>query len=301
MGIQSLGYVVIQTTVPDQWDTFLTDIVGARRAGQDGGAQLYRIDDRVFRFRIETGSEEVLVAGGFAVGSEAELDMLASKLRAAGHPVSPIDAASRGAKAAFRTTDPAGNHIELYHGNAKSDAAFQSPAGVSGFITGALGMGHVVVAAPNFAETLSFYTEILGLGKTDMPRFFLMGGPDDPGTGFAFLHGSNGRHHCIALGEMPLPPSKCIHIMLEMATMMDVGKCYDRMRIAKIPVSATLGRHVNDEMTSFYVQTPSGFDLEIGCDGLVIDPASWETTQHDRISEWGHVWSWQAAMEAAQG
>jgi 3,4-dihydroxy-9,10-secoandrosta-1,3,5(10)-triene-9,17-dione 4,5-dioxygenase len=288
MGIQSLGYVVIQTTVPDEWDVFLTKVVGAEAAGQDGDAQLYRIDDRAFRFRIEPGSEEAFVAGGFTVGSEAELDALSSKLRTARHPVSSIDAASRGAKAAFRTTDPAGNHVELYYGDAKSDAAFRSPTGVSGFVT-------------NFAETLTFYTEILGLGKTDMPRFFLMGGPDDPGTGFAFLHGSNGRHHSIALGEMPPPPSGCIHIMLEMATMMDVGKCYDRMRLAKVPVSATLGRHVNDEMTSFYVQTPSGFDLEIGCDGLVIDPARWETTQHDRISEWGHVWAWQAAMEAAQG
>ena len=68
------------------------------------------------------------------------------------------------------------------------------------------------------------------------------------------------------------------------------------------PESATLGKHTNDEMTSFYMQTPSGFDLEVGCDGLVIDPASWEPTAHKTISEWGHEWAWQKAMaeEAAK-
>ena len=71
------------------------------------------------------------------------------------------------------------------------------------------------------------------------------------------------------------------------------------MRVRGIPESASLGLHTNDEMTSFYMQTPSGFDLEVGCDGLVIDPASWEATAHTSISEWGHVWAWQKAMAEA--
>jgi 3,4-dihydroxy-9,10-secoandrosta-1,3,5(10)-triene-9,17-dione 4,5-dioxygenase len=50
----------------------------------------------------------------------------------------------------------------------------------------------------------------------------------------------------------------------------------------------------------FYVQTPGGFDLEIGCDSLVIDPASWQTTKHEAISIWGHEWAWQKAMKEAQ-
>ena len=64
--------------------------------------------------------------------------------------------------------------------------------------------------------------------------------------------------------------------------------------------SATLGSHYNDETTGFYVQTPSGFDLEIGCDSLVIDPASWEVTKHVGISVWGHEWAWQKAMKDQQ-
>jgi glutaconate CoA-transferase subunit A len=42
---------------------------------------------------------------------------------------------------------------------------------------------------------------------------------------------------------------------------------------------------------------PAAFDLEIGCDSLVIDPASWEVTKHIGISIWGHEWAWQKAMK----
>ena len=117
--------------------------------------------------------------------------------------------------------------------------------------------------------------------------------------GFAFMHADNGRHHSIAIAEMPVPPSRCVHLMLEMKTMADVGRCHDRMRLAGVPESATLGRHVNDQTFGFYMQTPGGFDMEIGCDPLVIDPRSWETTAHLQPSEWGHEWAWQRAMREA--
>ena len=38
----------------------------------------------------------------------------------------------------------------------------------------------------------------------------------------------------------------------------------------KVKMSATLGRHVNDKMLSFYMKTPGGFDIEFGCEGLEV-------------------------------
>ena len=76
---------------------------------------------------------------------------------------------------------------------------------------------------------------------------------------------------------------------------------FNEMRAAKVPESATLGRHVNDQTFGFYMQTPGGFDLEIGCDPLVIDPESWVPTAHLQPSEWGHLWAWQKALEEQQG
>lgn len=303
MGIKALGYVVITTTKPAEWDRFLTDVVGVMRGeSAEEGVAHYRIDDRPFRFRIERGDGDRLTAAAYEVGDAAELADVRAKVVAVGRPVedgSPHAAAARGVAAFFRTSDPAGNGLEFFHGDSRDDVAFVSPAGVSGFVTGDMGMGHAVFAAPNFDETHAFYKAI-GFGDTDIPRFKFSDDPADPGMGFAFMHADNGRHHSVALGQMPVPPSACVHLMLEMKTQSDVGKCYDRMRLNKVPESATIGRHINDQTFGFYMQTPSGFDLEIGADPLVIDPDNWVPTAHLQPSEWGHVWAWQTAAEDAQ-
>ena len=303
MGIKALGYVVVETAKPEEWGRFLTELVGAMRVdGAAGGAALYRVDDRVFRFRVQPGDREWFVVAGYEVESRAALDALAGKVAAAGRPVewaSLEDAESRGADALFRTTDPAGNGLELYCGDARTGAPFVSPIGVPEFVTGDMGMGHAVFSAPNFDETIAFHCDVLGFHQTDMPRFPLFG-PEGPSMGFAFLHADNGRHHSIAFGEGPIPPSGAVHIMLELPTLIEVGKAHDRMKRMGYAESATLGRHVNDETTGFYVQTPSGFDLEIGCDSVVIDPTTWQTTRHEAISVWGHEWAWQKAMKQQQ-
>lgn len=304
MAIKELGYVVIETAKGAQWREFLTNVAGVMIAGNSAdGADHYRIDDRPFRFRIEQADAERLAAAAYEIDTREALDALAARIEAAGQKVQNGDnagSAARRVEAYFRTSDPAGNGLEFFVGNARDAVEFVSPQGVSGFVTAEMGMGHAVFSAPDFPATHAFYRDVIGFHDTDLPVFHLMG-PEGPPMHFAFMHADNGRHHSVALGEGPPAPSGCIHLMLEMRDMMDVGKCYDRMRLAGVPESATLGRHTNDEMTSFYMQTPSGFDLEIGCDGLVIDPARWEATSHKTISEWGHVWAWQKAMEASGG
>lgn len=300
MAIRALGYVVIATTKMDEWDRYLTETVGVMRADDPGdGAAHYRIDDRPFRFRIEPGPRDELLAAAYELSDVAAFERLKQAIAAAGRAVedgSAADAATRGVRAFFRTSDPAGNGLEFYHGDSRDAVAFVSPAGVKAFVTGDMGMGHAVFAAPGFDEVHAFYTDVVGFHDTDIPRFHFSPDPADPGMGFAFMHADNGRHHSIAIGQGEVPPSRCIHLMLEMQDLADVGRCHDRMRRAGIEESATLGMHVNDQMTSFYMRTPAGFDLEIGCDPLVIDPATWVPTAHQQISEWGHVWTWQKAM-----
>jgi 3,4-dihydroxy-9,10-secoandrosta-1,3,5(10)-triene-9,17-dione 4,5-dioxygenase len=303
MGVKALGYVVVETAQPEKWDEFLTQVAGVMRAADAGdGAAQYRIDQRPFRFRIVPSSRDWFAAAGYEVKDRAALDALAASIAAAGRAVewlSADEAALRCVDALFATSDPAGNGLEFYCGDSAADTPFVSPLGVPSFVTGDMGMGHAVFSAPNFDETLAFYCDVVGFHQTDMPRFHLMG-PDAPSMGFAFLHADNGRHHSIAFGEGPVPPSGAVHVMLEYPNLIEVGKAHDRMKRLGYPESATLGSHFNDETTGFYVQTPSGFDLEIGCDSLVIDPATWQTTRHEGISVWGHEWAWQKAMKEAQ-
>lgn len=304
MAIKALGYLVVATTEPNGWDRFLTGMVGAMAAGQaPQGARLYRVDDRPFRFWIENGSEEKLKAAAYEVADAGEFEALKARILAVGRMVedgTSDEAAARGVTAFFRTTDPAGNGLEFFHGDSKADTPFVSPIGVPEFITGDMGMGHAVFCAPDFDTSVRFYRDVVGFHETDMPRFYFAGGADDPGMGFAFLHADNGRHHSIALGEGPVPPSHCVHVMLELPSLVEVGKAHDRMKAMGYVESATFGQHYNDETVGFYVRTPSGFDLEIGCDSLVIDPACWEVTNHTGISIWGHEWAWQKALKEAQ-
>ncbi|MBK6296669.1 MAG: VOC family protein [Sphingomonadales bacterium] len=305
MGVQALGYVVIETAQPEKWNHFLTEMAGAMRAedAADGAAQ-YRIDERPFRFRIEPSNREWFKAAAYRVTDRKALEHMANVIEAAGRAISHLDNSEvelRQVVAAFRTTDPAGNGLEFYCGDSIADSPFISPLGISNFVTGDMGMGHAVFSAPNFEETVAFYRNVIGFHETDMPRFYFAGGgANDPGMGFAFMHADNGRHHSIALGEGPIPPSGCVHLMLELRNLVEVGKAHDRMKRLGYAESATLGQHFNDETVGFYVQTPSGFDLEIGCDSLIIDPATWNVTKHEGISIWGHEWAWQKALKEQQ-
>ena len=48
-------------------------------------------------------------------------------------------------------------------------------------------------------------------------------------------------------------------------------------------------RHTNDHMTSFYAHSPSGFFVEYGWGGRVIDPGTWQAHEtFDGPSLWGH-------------
>jgi 3,4-dihydroxy-9,10-secoandrosta-1,3,5(10)-triene-9,17-dione 4,5-dioxygenase len=43
-------------------------------------------------------------------------------------------------------------------------------------------------------------------------------------------------------------------------------------------------------MVSFYVRTPGGWDLEVGCDGMVVDDTSYTAEEITADSYWGHRW-----------
>ena len=76
--------------------------------------------------------------------------------------------------------------------------------------------------------------------------------------------------------------------MVEAATLDDVGYALERHHDSGTPISSGLGRHTNDRMLSFYSRSPSGFDVEFGFGGLLVDEATWTVAQVSRPSFWGH-------------
>jgi extradiol dioxygenase len=106
------------------------------------------------------------------------------------------------------------------------------------------------------------------------------------GLSLRFLH-CNPRHHTIALSAAPGLVG-IHHLMLEVEQINDVGRALDIVNERRIPLAMTLGRHTNDHMTSFYVRTPSGFEIEYGTGGRLIDDDHWELETYDAMSLWGH-------------
>ncbi len=52
---------------------------------------------------------------------------------------------------------------------------------------------------------------------------------------------------------------------------------------------ATLGRHPNDLITSFYMHTPSDILVEYGWGGVEVDDATWQPHEMTSVgSFWGH-------------
>ena len=64
---------------------------------------------------------------------------------------------------------------------------------------------------------------------------------------------------------------------------------YDLAQLEEGRVAYTLGRHTNDYMTSYYSHSASGFFVEYGWGGRVIDPNPWQPDEtFDGPSFWGH-------------
>ena len=298
--IRSLGYLRIAATDTGAWRDFGSQILGMTVGrGPEPDAVYLRMDDFPARFVIVPGERDGLIAAGWEVAGEAGLAALAGTLEGGGVPVkegSAEELASRRVARLLVFDDPSGGRHEVFCGAALDARPAFPPYGVR-FVTGDLGMGHVVLpAGDDHAAALDFWTGLLGFRLRDtmaMPPELFGRPPGGPPAMMRFL-GCNARHHSLALAPMT-SPSGIVHVMIEVASLDEVGRAMDRCARRGGTQSATLGRHANDQMVSFYLRTPGGFDIEYGTDGLLVDDASWISRQTTAISLWGHSFAPGAA------
>jgi len=294
-----LGYVGIGAPDPAAWLRFATSICGLMPArilpgagpvrapafdasgiGPDGTAYL-KMDDRQWRVAVHPHSEPSLEYVGFELLSAASFDRAIDAIAHRGGKLregTREEVIARGVGRLAVLDDPSGHRIELFCSPLR-DRDFLSPHGTK-FLTGALGMGHVVLYVSDVAAALDFYRNVLGFERSDYMNF----GPG--GMGIHFLR-CTARHHSVALLQVGAP-SGIQHLMFETTTLDDVGKALDRAMRAGIRITSGLGRHRNDETVSFYMQGPSGFDVEIGWDGVLVDDSWCENEFGGGGDVWGH-------------
>lgn len=296
-----LGYVGVFAKDPTSWHEFGTGVCGLAPAlippgprangiptpapeaeGRDAEGNLFlKMDDRQWRLAIHPSEADGLAYLGFEIPSEIEFALALESISSKGVAIREGTAEERQLRSVASLAvleDPAGHRLELFS-TPIIDQPFRSESEID-FLTGDLGMGHVVLYVPRIEPALDFYRDILGFKRTDFMNF----GPG--GMGIHFLRCTR-RHHSVALLQIG-DVSGLQHLMLEATSLDGVGRAIDRAKKAGVEIASTLGRHRNDKTVSFYMKGPSGFEVEIGWDGLLVDEDWVEHEFAGGGDDWGH-------------
>ena len=291
MTVQALGYVGIRAKGLDDWAAYGTRLLGLQRIDRSRSTLAFRMDDRKQRIIVDADGGDGIGFFGWEVADAAVLDALAARLELNGIMVARGSAAladERRVKDLIVFNDPVGNRLEAVYGSETTSDPFLPGRSISGFRTGPLGLGHVVLHVENVEAVLAFYRDILGFRLSD---FYF-----HPFTAF-FLH-VNPRHHSLAFVQTG--KNAVHHMMMELFSFDDVGQGYDLATAEEGRLATTLGRHTSDFLTSFYTWTPSDFMVEYGWGGRSIDPATWQAFERkEGPSMWGHERTWLAPEQRA--
>ena len=283
IGVTELGYIGLDVGDLGAWRALASDILGMEFVEDAVGARL-RMDYWHQRIVLHQGAADDLRYAGFRVsgpetfwGMQRQLKELGVKFEVA----SPAETEARHVLEFLKLEDPTGLPVEIFHGpQVDYHAPFRPGRGMHGkFRVGAQGLGHMIIGEKGIAASERFYREALGMRGSVDARFELGGQSIAP----MFLH-CNERQHTIAFG-IPGSSKRLQHFMVEVDTLNDVGQAYELARERKAPILMDLGCHQNDQMVSFYMQTPSGFFCEYGWGGR----SSLAQSEYNvRGDVWGH-------------
>lgn len=283
-----LGYVLIETERLDDWQHFACEGLGLHGDRLSPDLLALRLDDRERRIIIQRGPAEDAIALGWEADNPSALAQMQAHLVANGVMLdtgTPAMADERGVDRLFGFAGRKGLRHEFFAGAKRTN---QPLAGkVSSFVTGAGGLGHAALFTREPEAMTAELQRLLGARLSDTISDRLMGLEME----FSFLH-LNERHHSLAIAAtkgVRIDPvrTRVQHLMLEAATLCDVGDAYRRCKDLGIPIAMGMGQHPNDKGLSFYAVSPSGFEVELGHDPVRIGP-DWEVRAYRGISKWGH-------------
>ena len=292
-GAVHLGYVVVESLRLTDWQRFGRDAVGLHVDVLTPEVTRFRLDDHECRFLIQRGAKEDVAALGWLVDDHETFDVILGRVVEAGLPIvegTPEECALRGVQRLWRFKGPKGMATEIY------TSPLMSPKPLSmknkAFVTGASGMGHVAIASKDAMLMHGYYDKLFDARLSDFINERI--GPMSLRIRFLRV---NERHHSIALANVkglavnPIP-SDVQHVNIQVAELDDMVAAFERVTAEGFTMMWSVGQHTNDRELSFYCQTPSGFELEVGWNPILVAPeseATWEPTTHQGISIWGHT------------
>jgi 2,3-dihydroxybiphenyl 1,2-dioxygenase len=292
---QALGYVGVRAKDLGDWASYGSGLLGLQPIDKSRSTLAFRMDDRKQRIIVDADGGEGIGFFGWEMADAAALDAIAAHLEQNGIKVAQGTRAladERYVKDLIVFNDPLGNRLEIFHGGETTSEPFKPGRAISGFRTGPLGLGHVVLnvdSRETIDKLMEFYRGILGFRLTDYY--------DHPFVA-RFLH-LNPRHHSLAF--IQTGKNAVHHIMMEVFSFDDVGQGYDLALGEKDRIGVTLGRHTSDFITSFYSWTPSAFMVEYGWGARSIDVGTWQASERkEGPSMWGHERVWLSEEDRAK-
>lgn len=288
----SLGYMVVESRRLPEWQRFAQDGLGLHVEAVDAGTLALRIDAHQRRLIVRDGAAEDITAIGWQLHDEHALQLALKRLRDAHLDVREIggaEAAGRGVERLWAFTGPKRLRFELFTRPLTTTAALQMRC--SGFVTGDMGLGHFAMTTREPEAALRFFQQNFDARLSDTIEDKLNGVTLE----LSFLR-LNERHHSVALaatrGKRMNPLRTAIHhLNLQAASLDDVTEAYRRMRGMGYAIASAIGQHPNDRELSFYVASPSGFEVELGWNPIVVDAqaeSAWQPAHYQGISLWGH-------------
>ena len=285
-----MGYVLVESNARDRWRTFATEGIGLHGDDVENGVLAFRMDGHQRRFIVKPGPSEDVLALGWQVSDVDTLKEILGRLRKDNIPVQEITGAEaqlRGIVHGYQILGPKRTLIELFVEARTSSQPLHMNA--SGFVTGDIGMGHVAITSKAPEAMMKFWQRYFDARHTDTIEASISG----LNLQIEFMR-LNPRHHSVAIAAtkgLRMDPirTRLQHINLEVATLDDVTNAYRRCRKLGFKVAMDVGLHTNDKDLSFYVVTPSGFQIECGWNPVLVeDETNWVPQVHQGISLWGH-------------
>jgi biphenyl-2,3-diol 1,2-dioxygenase len=284
-----IAYVGIEVPDPATLTDFFGDVIGLVPGAPGGdGVVTWRNDHKAQRVIVQPGPRGDAAFVGFEAVDDIVFDATVARLRSIGCDVSEEgddELRDRRVRRLARTASPFGVDAELVVGLEDAATPFSSDLVPGGFLTEGVGFGHAVFATPEYDATERFLVDGMGLSQSDWIELEIAEGIV---LEVHFFH-CNARHHTVAVARAPFElPQTLHHIMFETNDRDDTGAAFDRVFATDLTVPNGLGRHDNDGMFSFYVESPEGFQVEVGHGARLITD-DWDDNRcYDRISSWGH-------------
>ena len=157
MDITALGYIGVRAKDLADWGSYGANFLGLQRIDKSRSTLAFRMGDRKQRLVIAADGGQGIAFFGWEVPDAAALDALAAHVEAAGTKVARgarTLADERHVKDLVVFNDPGGNRLEVFHGAENATDAFRPGRNISGFRTGPLGMGHVVMHFEHIAQDM---------------------------------------------------------------------------------------------------------------------------------------------------